>query len=289
MEGSNLQKRLNGSGSEHTGAEAKRHSAAPIDLQSSKTMTLTALPGLPLVQGGDDIAGLICEGLSHAGIDLRDGDMLVIAQKIISKAENRMVRLADVTPSTKAKKLARETDRDPRIVELILSESDEILRATNSAVIVNNRNGLVLANAGIDRSNVCEATGNEEWVLLLPRDPDATCQRLREEFKQRFGVDMAVIINDSIGRAWRRGSVGLAIGAAGLPSLLDLKGRPDLFNRPLEISEEAIADELAAAASLMQGQANEGRPVVLIRGYAADGEHRPAGALVRPKEQDLFR
>jgi len=259
------------------------------DRPAAAGLTLTALPGLPMVGPGDDIAGLICTALSATGVDLRDGDILVIAQKIVSKAEDRVVRLADIVPSPAAARLAREIGRDARFVELVLSESEEVLRATDRAIIVANRHGVVLANAGIDQSNLGGGTDIDEQVLLLPVDPDASCRRLRAQLGERTGARVAVIINDSIGRAWRRGSVGLAIGAAGLPALLDLKGRPDLFGRPLVVSEQAIADELAAAASLVQGQADEGRPVVLVSGYRAVGEDLPARALVRAKDQDLFR
>ncbi len=292
MESQIHQKTLNEKGGDQSGSAPSSSPGGSKDkvcMHPVASMKLTALPGLPLVRAGDDIADLVCEGITRAGLTLGNGDILVIAQKIISKAENRLARLRDVEPSQAAFDLAQKTGRDPRIVELILSGSEEVLRATESAMIVSNRNGLILANAGIDRSNVCGSDDEDEQVLLLPHDPDATCRRLREEIRVLTGVDMAIIINDSIGRAWRRGSVGLAIGAAGLPSLLDLKGRHDLFDRPLQVSEEAIADELAAAASLMQGQADEGRPVIHISGYHASGDNLPASVLVRPKDQDLFR
>ena len=195
-------------------------------------------------------------------------------------------------PSERAVQLAEATEKDPRLVELILSESRKIVRHRSGVIIAENRQGVVLANAGIDHSNV-ETDGDTEQVLLLPLDPDASAARLREWLREwlreRTQAEVAVIINDSLGRAWRNGTVGTALGVAGLPALLDLRGRPDLFGEPLRVSEQAIADELSAAASLLQGQAAEGQPVVLIRGYGVSASNTPASALIRPKEKDLFR
>ena len=251
-------------------------------------LEIIALPAMPLVEPGDDLAALIGDGLARAERVLVDGDVVVVAQKIVSKAEGRFADLADVTPSARARELAAQCDKDPRLVELILTESSEVLRWRPGLLIVVHRLGMVLANAGIDRSNVA-AGGDSERVLLLPLDPDATCARLRAALAERTGADVAVIINDSVGRAWRGGTVGIALGAAGVAVLDDQRQRPDLFGRPLEVSIEAVADELAAAASLVQGQADEGTPVALIRGFARPGPHAPAGALVRPRDEDLFR
>jgi len=251
-------------------------------------LQLVALPGIPLVQPGDDVAGIILAGLEAAGLSLADGDVLVIAQKIVSKAEDRYFDLREVEPSPRAIELGEQCPKDPRLVELILSESKEVLRCQSGVLVVAHRLGVVLANAGIDQSNV-EPEGAAERVLLLPVNPDATCQAIRAELRTRTGADVAVIINDSVGRAWRNGTVGVALGAAGLPSLLDLKGRLDLFDRPLAVSEEGIADELSAAASLLQGQAAEGMPVVLIRGFRPGGASAGADALIRPATEDLFR
>ncbi len=255
---------------------------------SPAKIQLVALPDIPLVKPGDDLAGLILAGVAALGCSLGAGDVLVIAQKIVSKAENRYADLRQITPSSRARDLADICHKDERLVELILSESAEVLRCRPGVLVVVHRLGVVLANAGIDGSNVAPE-GEAERVLLLPADPDGTCRRLRETLRERAGVDVAVIINDSVGRAWRYGTVGIALGASGLPSLLDLRDRRDLFDRPLMISREGIADELAAAASLLQGQADEGTPVVLIRGFEPRGTSVCAAALIRPKAADLFR
>ena len=255
------------------------------------SLTLTAFAGIPLVHSGDDLVALILQSLQQTSIKLEDGDILVIAQKIVSKSEGRYVRLADVKPSQRAFQLAAETEKDPRLMELILSESREIVRYRSSVIVAENRQGVVLANAGIDHSNV-EKDGGEEQVLLLPLDPDASAANIRKQLQRKTNRNLAVIINDSLGRAWRNGTTGTALGVSGLPALLDLRGRPDLFGEPLQTSEEAIADELSAAASLLQGQAGEGRPVILIRGYDFSGiptQNTGTFGLIRPKEKDLFR
>lgn len=251
-------------------------------------LDLLALPGFPLVQPGDDLAALIVAALGRAGRALSDRDVLVVAQKIVSKAEGRIVDLATVTPSPRAVALAAEVGKDPRIVELILSESTRVVRSRPNLIIVQHRLGFVMANAGVDQSNVAPADGVQR-ALLLPRDPDASAERLRARLAARTGVRLGVIISDSFGRAWRRGTAGIAIGAAGLPSLIDLRGQPDLFGRTLEVSIVGFADEIAAAASLLQGQAAEAHPVVLVRGLAWTAPASPAAALVRPAEEDLFR
>lgn len=253
----------------------------------SSQIVFTALTGLPLVRAGDDLVGLILVECSAAGEKLCDGDILVLAQKIVSKAEGRVVDLATVTPSAAALKLAQSSNKDPRLVEVILTESKEVIRQREGAIIVENRLGVVLANAGIDMSNVNQDGGDA--VLLLPEDPDRSCALLREEIKQRADVDVGVVINDSLGRAFRNGTAGAALGAAGVPTLVDLSGTPDLFGRPLRVTQVAIADELAAAASLLMGQANEGRPVVLVRGFRCHAAPGKGQDLVRVKEQDLFR
>jgi coenzyme F420-0:L-glutamate ligase/coenzyme F420-1:gamma-L-glutamate ligase len=250
-------------------------------------LTLLPLRGVPLVQSGDDLPGVIVHALAQSGESLRPRDVLVIAQKIVSKAEGRIVDLKTVTPSPRAVELAKAADKDPRVVELILADSTEVLRHRPGAIIVEHRLGFVLANAGIDASNV--GPDGEERVLLLPSDPDRSCREIRERLHQRTGVDVAVVIIDSFGRAWRNGTIGTAIGVSGFPALADLRGKPDLFGRPLQITEVGLADELAAAASLMMGQAAEGAPVVLARGVPYERREGSAQELVRPKTQDLFR
>jgi coenzyme F420-0:L-glutamate ligase/coenzyme F420-1:gamma-L-glutamate ligase len=254
----------------------------------NREVRLLALPGVPLVQPGDDVCALILAALARAPERLQSGDVLVIAQKVVSKAQGRRVDLKQVVPSAHALELAGAIEKDPRVIELILRESLEVLRVRRDVIVVVHRSGFVMANAGIDFSNVGSDV-DDESVLLLPLDPDGTCERLRAELSEQTGVAIAVIINDSHGRAWRNGTVGVAIGAAGLPALLDLRGRPDLFGRPLRITQVGFADELAAAASLLMGQANEGAPVVLIRGAEYAAREGRAAELVRPKELDLFR
>jgi len=255
---------------------------------ASARCELTPLPGIPLVRPGDDLVRLILDGVAAAGLALRPGDVLVIAQKIVSKAEDRYADLGQVRPSQRACELAARCDKDPRLVELILAESRQVLRHRPGVLVVVHRLGIVLANAGIDHSNV-EPEGELERVLLLPEDPDGSCRRLRRALRDRAGAEVAVVINDSVGRAWRNGTVGIALGASGLPALLDLRGRRDLYERPLMVSEQAIGDELAAAASLVQGQADEGMPVVLVRWSAPAGAEVDAAALIRPEAEDLFR
>jgi coenzyme F420-0:L-glutamate ligase / coenzyme F420-1:gamma-L-glutamate ligase len=252
----------------------------------SSTLELLALSGIPLIREGDDLAELIATALGDRR--LRDGDVLVVAQKIVSKAEGRTVDLATVEPSLEAAELAAEVGKDPRLVEVILGESTRVVRSRPNLIIVEHRLGFIMANAGVDQSNVAPADGVHR-VLLLPRDPDASAEALRAALARRFGVTIGVIISDSFGRAWRRGTCGIAIGAAGLPSLIDLRGQPDLFGRTLEVSIIGFADEIAAAASLLQGQAAEAQPVVLVRGLAWSAPVAPAADLVRPAEEDLFR
>jgi coenzyme F420-0:L-glutamate ligase/coenzyme F420-1:gamma-L-glutamate ligase len=245
----------------------------------SATLSLTALPDLPMVQAGDDLGAMLAEGMARAGLSPRPYDVLAVAQKVVSKAEGRSVPLASVTPSAAARRLAEETGKDPRLVELILSESLRVIRARPNLIIVEHRLGFVMANAGIDQSNV----GQEGHALLLPGDPEASAALL----SARLGL--AVVITDSFGRAWRRGTVGVAIGAAGLPALLDLRGQPDLFGRELRVSITGFADEIAAAAGLVMGQGAEGRPAVLVRGLAWSAPAMPAEALLRVGAEDLFR
>jgi coenzyme F420-0:L-glutamate ligase/coenzyme F420-1:gamma-L-glutamate ligase len=231
---------------------------------------------------------MVLTALGSSQQQLRDGDVLVIAQKIVSKCEGRLVRLDTVVPSSRALELASEVDKDPRLVELVLSESTEVVRKRRSVLIVAHRLGFVTANAGIDQSNVSHGEGGET-ALLLPENPDESCVRLRVKLKSLTGADVAVVINDSHGRAFRNGTVGVALGAAGLPALDDRRGQPDLYGRQLQSTEVAFADEIASAASLLMGQADEGRPVVIVRGVPKQARDGSAAELVRAKQMDLFR
>jgi coenzyme F420-0:L-glutamate ligase/coenzyme F420-1:gamma-L-glutamate ligase len=253
---------------------------------SARGLTLTALAGFPIVKPGDDLAALLIDALRRSGIVPEDNDVVVIAQKVVSKAEGRVVDLRTVKPSARATWLANEVNKDPRLVEVILNESSEVVRHRKDVLIVAHRLGFVMANAGVDQSNVA---GDGDQVLLLPRDPDETAAQLKAALDAEFGVRLGVIINDSFGRPWRNGVVGVALGAAGVASLIDLVGVADLFGRKMRVTEVAYADEIAAAASLVMGQAAEGQPVVHIRGLQSDAPAVPASALLRPKEMDLFR
>jgi len=251
-------------------------------------VTLTAIPHFPHVQPGDDVTQVLLAALTKAGISLQNGDVLAIAQKIISKAENRLVRLADVVPGERAREVAAQTDKDPRLVELILQESQAISRLRPGVLIVRHRLGFTSANAGIDRSNVAQS-GEDEVVLLLPRDPDASAARIRRALQEHFGVRLGVVISDSHGRPFRLGTVGVAIGVAGLPALWDRRGEADLYGYRLQHTDVGVADEIAAAAGLLMGQAAEGTPVVLLRGLTLPLHEGKAADLVRPKEMDLYR
>ena len=254
------------------------------------TLTLQSLQHIPIIRHGDNLADIIVQALQENDIALEDQDILVLAQKIISKAEGRSVNLATVKPSQQAMHLAEKTEKDPRLVELILQESNEIVRVRTGTIIVEHRLGFVCANAGIDHSNVA-GTGDEteEWVLLLPAEPDRSAERLRQQIRSRTGKQIGILIIDSHGRAWRNGTVGAAIGIAGLPGLQDLRGEPDLFGFNLRITQVGVADELAAASSLVMGQAAEGTPVVHVRGFPYPLRAGSLQELLRPKEQDLFR
>lgn len=255
----------------------------------SPRMSMIALEGIPLISAGDDLAEIIAEALDAASVIPEQHDILVVAQKIISKAEGRQVDLQSVTPSDRAKELAAKVGKDARHIEMILQESGEVLRVLKEALITEHRLGFILANAGVDQSNIDHGACEGGRVLLLPENPDRSAECLKEALDSRYGVKLGVIINDSAGRAWRNGIIGMAIGAAGVPSVQSLVGRPDLFGRPLRITEQAAADEIASAASLLMGQAGEGLPVVHVRGLRYDAQSLPAKALIRPKHQDVFR
>ena len=247
-------------------------------------LELTALRDFPLVRAGDKLPELIGHSLRANNLTLLDHDVLAVAQKIVSKAEGRSVLLSEVVPSKEARQRAAETGKDPRFVELILAESTEVLRQSEHLIITENHLGLVMANAGIDQSNV-----DDGCALLLPRDPDKSASDIKSQMDKAFGANIGVIIVDSVGRAWRNGITGHAIGVAGIKVLLDLRKTPDLNNRELQVTEVAIGDEIAAAASLLMGQAGEGKPVVLVRGFTGIQGTASAKSLLRPRKQDLFR
>jgi coenzyme F420-0:L-glutamate ligase/coenzyme F420-1:gamma-L-glutamate ligase len=254
------------------------------------SLTLTPLPGVPLIKPGDDLAAIVLRSLQLAGLTLESGDVIVIAQKIVSKAENRLVNLATITPSTDAFKLAAQTGKDARLAQLVLDESNEILRTRPGTAVVEHKLGFVCANAGIDHSNVAGAgDAQEEWVLLLPADPDRSAFEIRSKLEAETHTSIGVLIIDSHGRAWRMGTVGMAIGLSGIPGLVDLRGENDLFGYTLKITVVGAADELAAAASLMMGQAAEGTPIVHVRGFPYPLREGSLKELLRPKDQDMFR
>lgn len=252
-----------------------------------RTVQLMGLSSPREIRAGDDLARWVREMCRQAHIVPQAGDALVFAQKVVSKSEGRTVRLDTVAVSKEAQQLASISGKDPRIAELILQESMAVVRATPHVVIVRHRLGVVLANAGIDRSNVAQE-GEGESVLLWPLDPDASASRLHNEVSTLFGVHLPVVINDSLGRAWRRGTVGTAIGAAGLPGVLDLRGHEDRHGFRLQTTEVGAADEVAAAASMVMGQAGEGIAVVLVRGLAFSQAPGTAADMIRPEREDLF-
>jgi coenzyme F420-0:L-glutamate ligase/coenzyme F420-1:gamma-L-glutamate ligase len=241
-----------------------------------------------MVAPGDDVAALIRDSLQKAGIRLQSGDVIAIAQKIISKAEDRYVSLADVEPGTRACELAAEVDKDPRLVQLILDESRAVVRKRPGVLIVEHRLGYVHANAGIDQSNIAQDDG--ERALLLPLDSDASAQSIRQALQHDVDGELAVLINDSAGRAWRNGTCGMAIGVAGFEPVWDMVGDNDLFGNELRVTTVGVADELAAAASLLMGQGKEGNPVVIVRNAPLHfSDNADSSSLIRDREMDLFR
>jgi coenzyme F420-0:L-glutamate ligase/coenzyme F420-1:gamma-L-glutamate ligase len=248
-----------------------------------KSVNFFALTGLPEIRAGDDLAALIRHAIHESGLVLESHDLLVVAQKIVSKAEGRLVRLAEVTPSVEAEALALKVQKDPRFVELVLRESSEVVRAVPNILITRHRCGWVMANAGIDRSNIPNA---DDHVLLLPEDCDASARRLREALAPEHP---AVIISDSFGRPWREGTVNVALGVAGYASMLDLRGTTDREGRTLQSTQIALADAVAAGAGLVMGESTEGIPVTLVRGLDFSAPLSDGRSLVRPSEGDLFR
>jgi coenzyme F420-0:L-glutamate ligase/coenzyme F420-1:gamma-L-glutamate ligase len=253
-----------------------------------KTLQLTGVSHVPMVRPGDDLGTLLIDAMAQQGLALQDHDIVVVAQKVVSKAEGRYVDLRQITPSVRALELAELSGKDARLVEVILSESDDVLRCRDGLLIVRHRLGLVMANAGVDQSNI-EPGGAAERVLLLPQDPDDSSARLKQALDDHFGARVGVAISDSVGRAWRIGTVGLALGLAGLPAVQDFRGRGDLYDRALQVTEVGFADQVAASAALLMGEGSEGVPAVLVRGLQWSDADTTAAPLIRPREQDLFQ
>jgi coenzyme F420-0:L-glutamate ligase/coenzyme F420-1:gamma-L-glutamate ligase len=255
------------------------------------TLTLSPVPNIPMIQPGDDLGGIVFQALVDIPLQLEEGDILVLAQKIVSKAENRLVNLTQVVPSAQAIELAGRTGKDPRFLELVLRESGEVLRTRPGTVIVEHKRGFVCANAGIDHSNVRGPWGSpEDWVLLLPENPDESAERVRQRLCELSGVaNLGVMIIDSHGRAWRNGTVGVSIGLSNVPGIVDLRGKPDIYGYQLRVTMIAAADELAAAASLVMGQAAECQPVIHVRGFPYQLREARLQELIRAKELDMFR
>ena len=250
-----------------------------------------ALADFPRVRPGDDLAGRIVACLAADDLVLRPGDIVACAQKIVSKAEGRYARLADLAPSPAALDWAARTGKEPALVQAILDEADHVLRFRPNLLVVEHKLGMVMANAGIDQSNIdgAEIDGGLGRVLLLPQDPDRSAEALAEGLGALTGVRPAVLITDSVGRAWRVGTCGIAVGAAGIRSVDDIRGEEDMMGRKLQVSVVGHADQLAAAACVAMGEGAEATPVVLIRGLAVETDPLPAAALVRPARDDLFR
>lgn len=251
-------------------------------------LTVTALEGMPQVRPGDDLGALLIVALDKRDVRLQRRDIVVVTSKIVSKAEGRYLQLASLVPSARALELAEVTQKDARLVEAVLSQSAEVIRAKKNVLIVALRDGTILANAGIDQSNL-PAEDRDKRVLLLPEAPDNSARQLKERLDGHFKTDIGVIISDSVGRPWRLGTTGLAIGAAGVPALWDRRGEADMAGRPLQVTEVAFADAVAAAAVLAMGEAAEGWPAALVRGLDWSAPARPAQALIRPRHEDMFR
>ncbi|MBU7025191.1 MAG: coenzyme F420-0:L-glutamate ligase [Theionarchaea archaeon] len=255
-------------------------------MTAPRKIEIIPVPGVPLIKEGDDIPGILLDCLKKSGITLEDSDVIVVAQTIISKAEGNIIDLREVTPSEKAQELSEYTGKDPRLCEVILRETVEIIRVGKGPVIAETKHGLICASCGIDHSNVA---GDLDHVITLPEDSDASAQEIRERIGKETGKEVAVIVNDTQGRPLRAGAVGTAIGLAGLLPIWVRAGETDLYGYVLEASPIAIADELASAASILQGQSNEGVPIVIIRGATYVKGEGSARGLQRDREKDLFR
>jgi len=247
-------------------------------------LSITALQGFPLVQDGDDVGSLIIEGILANNVPVRDDLIIVVAQKIVSKAEGRAIRIDSVEPGEEALFLAEKSGKDARLVQLILSESKTIVRQSGNLIITENNLGIIMANSGIDQSNI-----DDGYALLLPENPDDSAARIGLQIGAALGFHVGIVIADSVGRPWRKGVVGIAIGVYGIPAVLDIRGSVDLNGRELLATEIGVADSIAAAATLLMGQGNEGNPVVLLSGLAYDRSSSAASDILRDKDSDLFR
>jgi coenzyme F420-0:L-glutamate ligase/coenzyme F420-1:gamma-L-glutamate ligase len=250
------------------------------------TLTIHPITDIPIVQSGDQLASLIGNALSRTNLSLEDGDVVVVAQKIVSLAEGRLLRLDDVDVSPSAEKLAAETDKDPRLVELILRESSAIIRKKPGVIIARHRLGIVGANAGVDQSNIDHADG--ESALLLPEDPDQSARQLRTALMHMTGRTLGVVVCDSMNRPWRQGTIGTTIGSAGFAVLDDRRGKRDLYGRELKVTMSNRADAIAAAAVLVMGESTERVPAAILRGLPADDSAQAARDCIRPVAEDLF-
>jgi coenzyme F420-0:L-glutamate ligase/coenzyme F420-1:gamma-L-glutamate ligase len=263
----------------------------PPSCSCGPRLEVFAVPGVPLVRAGDDLPEVAARALDAAGIALGDGDVVVVTSKVVSRAEGRFVDLATVEPSPEARAIGEAIGKDPRAVHLVLSESSAVSRQAPGVLVTRHRVGFVVANAGIDMSNARPVDAPESsgpWALLLPRDPDASAEALRRALAAHWGAAIGVVITDSFGRPFRLGTVGVAVGVAGLPALCDMRGERDLFDRPLEHTETALADQVAAAADLVAGQAGEGRAIVVVRGLSFEAGDHGVRELLRPAHQDLY-
>lgn len=254
------------------------------------SISIVPVRGMPMVQAGDDLAALLLDAVAASNLALEEGDILAVAQKVVSKAEGRLVRLTDVTPTPAATELAEKVEKDPRLVQLILDESTEVVRHKPGVLIVRHRLGLVGAHAGIDQSNIEHGEGEEGAALLLPKDPDASAVRLRRAVQAATGIAIGVLITDSANRPWRLGTIGVAIGAAGVNVLDDRRGGNDIFGRELKVTLINRADGIATAATLAMGETDERTPAAIVRGFPVEGDSGQVAADInRPLEEDLFR
>jgi coenzyme F420-0:L-glutamate ligase/coenzyme F420-1:gamma-L-glutamate ligase len=257
-----------------------------IKPRANTTISFSAVSGIPEITPGDNLVEITIKAFEESGFQPEDKDVFVFSQKIVSKSENRYIDLVGVSPSREAVELANETGKDPRFVEVVLQQSRNVLKYREDLLITVHHNGYVMANAGVDRSNLGQ--GGDEIVLLLPEDSDAFCMNFKRYLDDYYGICSGVLICDSVGRAWRTGTVGIALGCAGIPATVDLRGFPDSSGRILKVSEVGFADQVAAAASLVMGEADEGQPLVIVRGLNWNESSQTGQDIIRAPEDDLF-